>query len=90
MTKPEVIKGSVVRSLAGRDQGRLFVVVDVLDDPYVLLVDGGLRKLERPKKKKRKHLRVVSEPISAIVHGTSVADHEIRSALTAIASKEEG
>ena len=89
MTKPEVLLGSVVRSLAGRDQGRLFVVTDILDDQYVLIVDGGLRNLARPKKKKRKHLRVVSEPVSEVVKGNAFLDHEIRSALTAIASKEE-
>ena len=49
-------KGMIVLSRAGRDRGRAFVVVDVLDSEYVLMADGRLRTLDRPKKKKRKHL----------------------------------
>ena len=48
--------GEIVRSKAGRDRNRAFVVLEVLDADYVLLVDGRLRTLDRPKKKKRKHL----------------------------------
>ncbi len=54
-------EGEIVRSRAGRDRGRAFVVIKVLDAEYVLLVDGRLRTLERPKKKKRKHLLKASE-----------------------------
>lgn len=54
-------KGDIVLSRAGRDRGRAFVVIDVLDSEYVLTADGRLRTLERPKKKKRKHLLKGSE-----------------------------
>ncbi len=53
----ELIPGQLVFSRAGRDQGRYFLVYQVFDDGYVSLVDGSLRKVERPKRKKRKHLR---------------------------------
>ena len=33
--------GQVVRALAGRDKGRLFVVVDVLEDGTVRIADGA-------------------------------------------------
>lgn len=49
-------RGDVVLSKAGRDKGRAFVVFEVVDSDYVLLVDGRLRTLDRPKKKKRMHL----------------------------------
>jgi ribosomal protein L14E/L6E/L27E len=52
----EVTIGQFVKSKAGRDKDRVFIVVDIVDDLYVLVADGDLRKLERPKKKKRKHL----------------------------------
>lgn len=61
MTYEPLETGEIVRSRAGRDRGRAFVVIKVLDTDYVLLVDGGLRTLERPKKKKRKHLLKASE-----------------------------
>jgi Ribosomal protein L14E/L6E/L27E len=61
MTNEPLLIGEIVRSRAGRDRGRAFVVYKVLDADYVLLVDGALRTLERPKKKKRKHLLKASE-----------------------------
>ena len=49
--------GRVVLSTQGRDRGRLFVVVAVQDDAYVLMADGDLRKAERLKRKKTIHLK---------------------------------
>jgi ribosomal protein L14E/L6E/L27E len=48
--------GRVVRSMAGRDKGRLFLVVGVFDEEHLMIADGDLRKLEKPKKKKLRHL----------------------------------
>lgn len=48
--------GQVVKSKAGRDKGRIFLVYNVIDSQNVLIVDGDLRKLDNPKKKKIKHL----------------------------------
>ena len=61
MTYEPLFEGEVVRSRAGRDRGRAFVVVQLLDEDYALLVDGRLRTLERPKKKKRRHLLKASD-----------------------------
>ncbi len=48
--------GQVVKSKAGRDKGNVFLILEILDDKYVLIVDGDKRKIEKPKKKKVKHL----------------------------------
>ena len=48
--------GQIVKSKSGRDKGRLFIVYEIVDDQYVRLVDGDLRKLENPKLKKVKHI----------------------------------
>ncbi|HHV95100.1 MAG TPA: RNA-binding protein [Clostridiaceae bacterium] len=48
--------GELVISKAGRDAGRVFVVVKNVDENYVLISDGDLRKIEKPKKKKIKHI----------------------------------
>ena len=61
MTYEPLHEGEIVRSRAGRDRGRAFVILKLLDEDYVLLVDGRLRTLERPKKKKRRHLLKASE-----------------------------
>ncbi len=55
-TTTNLKKGQVVKSKAGRDKSRVFVIVDIIDDSFVLVVDGDLRKLSSPKKKKVKHL----------------------------------
>ena len=61
MTYEPLKPGEIVRSRAGRDRGRAFVILELLDEDYVLLVDGRLRTLERPKKKKRRHLLKASD-----------------------------
>ena len=49
--------GQVVLSTCGRDVGKLQMVLEILDDSYVLVVDGKQRKIEKPKKKNIKHLQ---------------------------------
>ena len=75
--------GSVVRSLAGRDQGRLFVVIQEVDSDFVMVANGKLRGMDRLKKKRRKHLKptgcVVEELRDRLAKGGAVEDHEIRS-----------
>ena len=53
--------GSIALSLAGRDKDRTFIIVGVLDETYVYVADGRKRKIEKPKKKKLKHLRICCE-----------------------------
>jgi len=52
----EISIGQIVKSKAGRDKDKIFFIVDILDDRYVLIADGIMRKMENPKKKKIKHL----------------------------------
>lgn len=49
-------KGQIVKSYAGRDKGRFFVVLST-DDKFALIADGKVRKIEAPKKKKWMHLK---------------------------------
>ena len=48
--------GQIVISKAGRDKGMTFVVT-ALDGEYAYLVDGRIRRLANPKRKKRKHIQ---------------------------------
>ncbi len=52
--------GRIVQSVAGRDADRLFVIVAELDGEHVAIADGRLRKCVNPKKKKLKHLKLIS------------------------------
>jgi len=58
-------KGQVVYSKSGRDKRRPFIIVD-FDEQYLYLVDGDLRKLEKPKKKKMIHVQIVNDVIDDI------------------------
>ena len=82
--------GSVVLSRAGRDEGRILAVLREVDEDFVLTVDGKLRTMEKPKKKRRRHLRptgrVLEEMKSRIENGQTVYDHELRAWL----NQEEG
>lgn len=51
-------QGDLVLSKAGRDVGRYFLTVKV-DDEFAFIVDGKVRKVKNPKKKKLKHLQKI-------------------------------
>ena len=48
-------RGDIVFSKMGRDQGRYYIVVDV-DEKFAFIADGKLHKIQKPKKKKFRHL----------------------------------
>ena len=81
----DVSLGRVVVSRAGRDAGRRFVVVKVVDDFFVEIADGDLRKIEKPKRKKVKHLNITDEKAESIGEklksGAKITNAEIRKAL---------
>ena len=52
--------GDVVVSLAGHDAGFVLIVVGKFDENNVLVADGKTRKISSPKKKKVKHISVIS------------------------------
>ena len=83
MKRLPVELGSIVISKAGRDQGRLFLVVAEVDDDFVMVANGALRKMDRQKKKRRRHLKPTGRVIQAlrerIGEGKPVEDHELRS-----------
>lgn len=77
--------GQVVYSKAGRDAGRYYAVVELVDDTRVRIADGDLRRIKRAKLKNIKHLGTdgeVLEKISAkLKDGAQVFDAELYSAL---------
>lgn len=77
--------GQVSYSKAGRDAKKVMVVVGVIDSTFVLMSDGDLRRIEKPKKKRIKHLEItnrVLEPIGEkLRNGQKVSNSEIRAAL---------
>jgi ribosomal protein L14E/L6E/L27E len=85
--------GRLVKSTAGRDKGRYFVIMDIIDDSYVHIVDGDLRSKDRPKRKKLRHVKLCPEVLNGIAgklkEGARVFDAEIRSAIRACTSEAQ-
>ena len=83
----EVDKSSLIVSKAGRDKGQLFYVIDT-DEQYVYLADGKGRRLESPKRKKRRHVRKLplyaSRVAEKIRNGDKVLNSELRRELAVI------
>ncbi|MDR0850075.1 MAG: KOW domain-containing RNA-binding protein [Christensenellaceae bacterium] len=50
-------KGSFVVSLTGHDEGRTYVVTEVINSDFVMLADGTYHKLKNPKRKRIKHIK---------------------------------
>ena len=80
----------VVISTAGRDQGKLFYVIGT-DPVYLTLANGKDRTLEKPKRKKRRHIQKVLRSETRVAeklrHGDKVLNSELRRDL-AYLSKE--
>jgi len=80
-----VTLGQVVISKAGRDAGKRFVVTRIIDDLYVAISDGDLRKIEKPKKKKIKHLELTGEVVNILeeklTKNVRISNSEIRKIL---------
>ena len=71
----------VVEATAGRDSGKLFYVLGTEGD-QLLLVNGKDRPLEKPKRKKWKHVRKVLRPdtrvAAKLASGDKVLNSELR------------
>ncbi|NLD48999.1 MAG: RNA-binding protein [Clostridiaceae bacterium] len=84
--------GQIVFSKAGRDEGKKFIIVGILDGLNVLVSDGDLRRIEKAKKKKIKHLNItdnVNQQLKEkLVNNLRVSNSEIRKALSETADIE--
>ena len=82
----EIAKSNIVRSDAGRDKGKIFAVLAV-EGEFLLLADGKSRKVEHPKRKKRRHVLFVSAEESRLTDkiksGEKITNSELRRALAA-------
>ena len=76
MERLTMIPGRVVLSTQGRDEGRYFIVLKVIDENFVLMADGLTRKVDHPKKKKVKHLRM--KPIVVEVDGEKLPNRHLQ------------
>ena len=83
----DIVKANIVKSTAGRDKGELFFVLATEGD-FLLLADGRLGPVERPKRKRRKHVvlrRADGGELSRRIRSNeSITNSELRKAIAAV------
>jgi len=79
----------VVISLNGRDEGKRFLVIGT-ENEYSLLADGKSRRIEKPKRKKNKHIkredRIKDRITIRLIAGEKITNNEIKRSLAAYAA----
>lgn len=74
--------GKLVISKSGRDKGKYLLIIGIVDENYVYIVDGNLRRVEKPKLKKIKHLiftNIINEDIKSFIEsGNKISNPQIR------------
>lgn len=78
--------GQVVLSKAGKDSGSFYVVLSEEDD-FAYIADGRLRKVEKPKKKRFKHLAPTKTVLEESTYETNAL---LRAALAKFNQTDEG
>lgn len=85
MNRLNPVIGRVAYSKAGRDKGRLFIVVGVVNEDFVLIADGDLRPVDRPKRKRIKHLRYTDLTAESILvkmeNGRKLLNADLKNAI---------
>ena len=88
--QPDLIISDVVLSTTGRDKGNIFYVIGIEGD-FLFLANGKDRTLDRPKRKKQKHVQKVlrSETRVAVKlrNGDKVLNSELRRDLAFLAGQ---
>jgi large subunit ribosomal protein L14e len=80
--------GRLVLSKAGRDRGKPFVILKVINDRFVILADGDLRKVDNAKLKNIKHLQVTNSRLDEVretlARGEVPENHRLRKLLRSL------
>ena len=77
---PDLTIADVVLSTAGRDAGKLFYVLEA-DDTYLTIANGKDRRIEKPKRKKRKHTQKVLRSETRVAEKLRLGDKVLNSEL---------
>ncbi|MCL1883874.1 MAG: KOW domain-containing RNA-binding protein [Defluviitaleaceae bacterium] len=75
------MRGTIVFSKAGRDKGNIMAVLES-EGEFLILADGKCRTLEKPKRKKAKHVQLTNSKINMKPEcGRALQDADIRKQL---------
>ena len=81
----ESLIGRFAVSAAGHDAETIYLIVGQEDD-FLYLCDGKYKPLEKPKRKRRKHVRVLGvsaeeQLVGRLLKKEKIFDHEIKYAI---------
>ena len=83
----DIARSNIVKSIAGRDEGDIFFVLATEGD-FLLLVDGKSRRVEKPKRKRCKHVVLLGESHGLVAekirNNEKITNSELRKAIAAI------
>jgi len=77
-----------VSSKAGRDAGRFYAIIRVVDHRFVEIADGDRRSVKKPKRKNLRHLVVHREVLEEVGRtleaGQEISDADLKRALGSV------
>ena len=77
--------GEVVYSIAGRDNGRYYIITQIENEDRVKVADGEIKSIKNAKKKNVRHIKscgyVLEKIAQKLINNEQVFDSEIKSAL---------
>ncbi|NPV74430.1 MAG: RNA-binding protein [Pelotomaculum sp.] len=80
--------GHLVCSVQGRDSGRFYLVVGIEGESRVLVADGEGRKVENPKRKNIKHLKIYGTVAGLVAdkarNGRKITNADVRKELKSL------
>ena len=80
------MRGEFATSLSGHDRGKVYIITEEHED-FLMLCDGRLKPLEKPKKKNLRHVQIVKkhtynkEIIEKLERNEKVLNEEIKRAI---------
>ena len=85
----EYKKGYFARSKAGHDKGKTYIIIEGTretgKEDIVMVSDGALKPIEKPKRKRTKHLQIVLKTDEAIwtkiTNGQEIRNEDIKRAI---------
>lgn len=83
--------GQFCISKSGRDKGMIYVIYKIIDQNYVLLVNGKEKTITNPKRKNVKHLQKVNDGIVNFekdINSGNINDLDIKRFIKLKTSKE--
>lgn len=89
--RTDIRVGSVCVSMAGHDTGDYLVIIAGINRDHVYVADGKVRKLIAPKKKKMRHLNMITKlsgPDTGVLRSGVYNDSFLRKALSKAKSEK--